>query len=291
METLEKGTDQKRQDFLKAVVLDPKKMQGVWELKIQISNSQGTKAFGGRRLTTYIHPLTGIRVPLIDMDGQATLGFMIDKPTMRLFPDTNLMDRRTVDWLICHPEVGIEGIDLVDQVKIKKQSNPPITLKNVDRQELSMIDEQDSVDVVIGKLSDDNPKTGISLERLRYLLAYFNLPYFDARWIQNKTTEKKILRQKIKSFARGKSASGELNANLIDGVLTDIDNLKYSYEFKEMLRYDIIREANGIYKFNNVPVGSNETSVISWLKNNLDIYTEMVAILYPKLKADGFNFK
>jgi len=291
METLEKGTEEKRQDFLKAVVIDPKKMQGVWELKIQISNSQGTKAFGGRRLTTYIHPLTGTRIPLVDLDGQPTLGYMIDKPTMRLMPDTYPMDRRIVDWLICHPEVDVEGIELTDKIKSKKLSNPSISLKNVDRQELSLIDDQDTIDVVIGKLSDDNPKTGISLERLRYLLAHFNLPYFDARWIKNKTTEKKILRQKIKLFARAKSPSGELNALLIDELLTDIDNLKYGYEFKEMLRYDIIREANGIYKFNNVPIGSNENSVISWLKNNLEIYAEMVSALYPKLKADGFNFK
>lgn len=288
---METTVEERRADYLKAVVIDPKRMTGVWELKIEITNSQGTKAFGGRRLTSYIHPLTGMRVPLINLDGQEELGYMIDKPTMRLHPDTNLMHRRIVDWLITHPLVGVEGIELTDLITSKKESNPVVTLKNVDRQELSMIDDQDTIDVVIGKLSDDNPKTGISLERLRYLLAYFNLPYFDIRWIKNKTTERKLLRQKIKNFARGTSPSGKLNAVLIDEVLTEIDNLKYYYEFKEMLRFDVIREANGIYKFNNVPIGSNEDSVISWMKNNLEIYTEMVAILYPKLKAQGFTFK
>jgi hypothetical protein len=291
METSTLTIEEKRENYLKAVVLDTKKMKGAWELKIEVTNSQGTKAFGGRRITTYIHPLLGTRVPLIDLDGQETLGFMIEKPTMILRPDTNLMDRRTIDWLIAHPEVGVEGIALTDLVASKKQSNPTITIKNLDRQELSMIDDQDTIDVVIGKLSNDNPKTGLSLERLRYLLAYFNLPYFDIRHIANKTTEKKLLRQKIKNFARGTDAAGKLHAVLIDEVLEQIDNLKYNYEFKEMLRYDIIRESNGIYKFNNVPIGSNESSVILWLKNNLEIYTEMTAILYPKLKADGFNFK
>lgn len=294
METLEKekGTlEERRADYLKAVVVDPKKMEGVWELKIEISNSQGTKAFGGRRVASYIHPLTGTRVPLINMDGQEELGFMIDKPTVRLYPDANPMHRRIVDWLIAHPEIGVEGISLTDKVNIKKMSNPSITLKNVDRQEMSMIDEQDTIDVVIGKLSDDNPNTGISLERLRYLLAYFNLPYFDIRYIKNKTTERKFLRQKIKNFARGKNQLGELNALNIEKVLKSIDNLKYSYEFKEMLRYDIVREANGMYKFNNVPIGTNEDSAINWLKNNLEIYTEMVSELYARLKADGFTFK
>lgn len=292
METLEKEKKEDgRATYLKAVVLDPKKMKGIWELKINISNTQGTKAFGGRRLTTYIHPLTGTKVPLINVDGQEELGFMVDKPTMRLHPDTNLMDRRIVDWLIANPQVGVEGIELTELISSKKISNPEITLKNVDRQELSMIDDQDVIDVIIGKLSDDNPKTGLTLERLRYLLAYFNLPYFDMRWISNKTTEKKLLRQKIKTFARGTSPSGKLNATLIDNVLNEIDNLKYSYEFKEMLRFDIIRESNGIYKFNNVPIGSNEGSVTKWLKENLEIYTEMTAILYPKLKAEGFTFK
>jgi hypothetical protein len=288
---METTLEERRTDYLKAVVIDPKKMTGVWELKIEITNSQGTKAFGGRRLTTYIHPLTGIRVPLINLDGEEELGYMIDKPTMRLHPDTNQMDRRIVDWLISHPKVGVEGIELTDRISAKKESNPTVTLKNVDRQEMSMIDDQDTIDVVIGKLSDDNPKTGISLERLRYLLAHFNLPYFDIRWIKNKTAERKLLRQKIKNFARGTSPSGKLNAVLIDEVLSEVDNLKYSYEFKEMLRHDIVREANGIYKFNNVPIGSNENSVISWMKNNLEIYTEMVGALYPKLKQEGFTFK
>lgn len=292
METLEeKKVEDGRTTYLKAVVLDHKKMNGVWELKININNTQGTKAFGGRRVTTYIHPLSGLRTPLINVDGQEELGYMIDKPTMRLYPDTNLMDRRIIDWLIANPEIGVEGIELTDLVASKKVSNPSITLKNVDRQELSMIDEQDTIDLVIGKLSDDNPKTGVTLERLRYLLAYFNLPYFDMRWITNKTTEKKLLRQKIKNFARLTSSSGKLNATLISDVLNSIDNLKYNYEFKEMLRFNIISEANGMYKFNNVPIATNEQGVVIWMKNNLEIYAEMTAILYPLLKQAGFSFK
>ena len=286
-----KKTDDGRTTYLKAVVLDHKKMNGVWELKININNTQGTKAFGGRRVATYVHPLTGTRVPLINVDGQEELGFMIDKPTMRLYPDTNPMHRRVIDWLIANPEIGVEGIELTDLVSSKKVSNPDITLKNVDRQELAMIDEQDTIDMVIGKLSDDNPKTGVSLERLRYLLAYFNLPYFDLRWITNKTTERKLLRQKIKNFARGTSPGGKLNAELISDVLESIDNLKYNYEFKEMIRYNIIGEANGMYKFNNVPIATNEQGVVNWMKNNLDIYGEMTSMLYPKLKAAGFTFK
>lgn len=293
METsTEKGTtEQRREEYLKSVVIDPKKMKGVWELKIEITNTQGTKAFGGRRLTSYVHPLTGMNTPLVNMNFQEELGLMIDRPTMRFFPDDNPMERRIIDWLIAHPQVGIEGMELKDSVLNKKESNPSITLKNVDRQEMSSIDNEDTIDVVIGKLSDDNPKTGISLERLRYLLAHFNLPYFDIRYIKNKITEKKYLRQKIKTFARQINSDGSLNATKVDAVLNEIDDLKYSYEFKEMLRFAIIKEAFGVYKFNNVPVGSNETSVIAWMKANLEIYAEMVGELYPRLKAEGFTFK
>jgi hypothetical protein len=287
----EPTTEERRQEYLKSVIIDPKKMQGVWELKIEIHNTQGTKAFGGRLLSTYTHPLTGMRIPLVNLNFQEELGLMIDRPTMRYMPDENPMDRRIIDWLIAHPEVGIEGVELKDGVKSKKQSNPTISLKNVDRQEMSNIDNEDTIDVVIGKLSDDNPKTGISLERLRYLLAHFNLPYFDVRYIKNKTTEKKFLRQKIKSFARGINSDGSLNATKVDDVLNEIDDLKYSYEFKEMLRFAIVKESFGVYKFNNVPIGSNETSAILWMKSNLEIYTEMSGELYPRLKAEGFTFK
>jgi len=292
METTEKGTtEDRRAEYLKSIVLDPKRMEGVWELKIEITNTQGTKAFGGRLLSTYNHPLTGMRTALVNLNFQEELGLMIDRPTMRFHPDQNPMDRRIVDWLISHPEVGVEGVTLKDGVLNKKASNPSITVKNVDRQEMSNIDNEDTIDVVIGKLSDDNAKTGISLERLRYLLAHFNLPYFDIRYIKNKTTEKKYLRQKIKTFARGINGDGSLNATKVDKVLSELDDLKYTYELKEMLRFSIIKEAYGVYKFNNVPLGSNADSVILWMKNNLEIYTEMVGELYPRLKSEGFTFK
>jgi hypothetical protein len=66
--------------------------------------SQGT-ASHGRRLAAYINAY-GKTYPLIDADGQETLGFMIGCFGMRLHPDTNLMHRRTIDWLISSPEVG-----------------------------------------------------------------------------------------------------------------------------------------------------------------------------------------
>lgn len=289
---METGTlEEKRQNYLKAVVIDPKKTQGVWELKIDVKNTQGSLAFGGRRLNTYIHPLTGTRVPLIDMDGQETLGFMIERPTMRLHPDVNQMDRRTIDWLLSHPEVGVEGVELTDVISKKKLSNPSVRIKNIDRQEMSAIENEDRIDFVIGKISDDNPKTGLSLERLRYLLAHFNLPYFDIRYIKNKTTEKKFLRQKLKNFARGIEKDGSLNADKIDKIIDEIDGYKYNYEFKEMLRHNIIKESHGMYKYDNVPLGSNDQSVINWMKTNLEIYTNMTAALYPILKTEGFNFK
>jgi hypothetical protein len=291
METVEKTKDEKRTDYLKSVVTDPKKMQGVWELKIEISNSQGVKAFGGRMLTAYDHPLTGEIIHLVNLNHKAEMGLNIDRPTMVFYPDTNLMDRRKVDWLLAHPEVGIEGINLKSEINRFKVSNPTIMLKNVDRQEMTNIENEDAIDVIIGRLSDDNPKTGLSLERLRYLLAYFNLPYFDLRYINNKTTEKKFLRTKLKNFARIINSDKSLNAKKIEEVLDSIDSLKYSYEFKEMLRFSIIIESNGSYKFNNVPLGSTEDSVITWMKNNLEIYTEMVARLYPELKKAGFDFK
>lgn len=289
METTE--VKDKRETFLKSVVKDPKRMTGVWELKIDVKNAQGLKAFGGKILSDYIHPLTGKRVHLINMDNQIELGLHLARPTTVYRPDDNPMDRRIVDWLLCHPKVGVEGIDITDGLKAKKESNPLIHLKNVDRQEMGLIDNEDKIDVIIGRLSDNNPKTGISLERLRYLLAYFNLPYFDIRYIKNKETEKKFLRQKIKNFARNINSDGSLNAEKVEAVLNEIDNLRYNYEFKEMLRNSVIKESHGIYKYNNVPLGSTDDSVISFFKNNLEVYTEMVGQLYPILKEQGFTFK
>lgn len=280
-------TKDPRQEYLKAVVTDPKKMLGVWELTIKITNTQGVKAFGGRMLTKYVHPLTGKMTALFDMDNTEQLGLMIDKPTMVYHPDTIPMHRRIVDWLIAHPEVDIEGVDLREGVKEKKQSNNSIKLKNVDRQEITEIDNEDRIDYIIGKISDENPKTGLSIERLRYLLAYFNLPYFEFRFITNKLTEKKFLRKKLKNFARGE-VNGELNADKIKVALDEVDNLKIHYEFKEMLRNGLITESYGTFKFNNVPLGSTEESSVTFLRTNTTIYNEICNDLYPMLKKQGF---
>jgi hypothetical protein len=43
MKVKEPTTEERRQEYLKSVIIDPKKMQGVWELKIEIHNTQGTK--------------------------------------------------------------------------------------------------------------------------------------------------------------------------------------------------------------------------------------------------------
>lgn len=291
METKQKTQNERREEYLKAVVVDPKTMGNKWELRIQISNSQGIKAFGGRMLTAYLHPLTGVSVPLVNLEGQPEIGFMIDRPSMILDPINNPMDRRIIDWLLAHPEVNVEGLSLTDKINSGKKPNSTVSLVNIDRQEMDLIDNENIIDLVIGRLSDESPLKGLSLAKFRYLLAYFNLPYFDRRYITAKTTEKKLLRSRLKNFARTTDSLGRLNAQKIAEVLDEAENLKYHYEFKEMLRLDIVVESNGSYKFHNVPIGSTIESAVNWIKNNLDVYTEMQAALYPALKKEGFEAK
>lgn len=287
--TTEKPLEERRQEYLKSVVIDPNQMGNKWEIHVAVTNTEGSKAFGGLQLSDYIHPLTGANVPLIDLNGHKLLGLMIDKPTKVYDPVNNPMDRRIVDWLIAHPRVHVQGLKMKNEVLSKKDSNPQITLINLDRQEMTEVDNENRIDAVIGKLSDENPKTGLSTQKLRYLLAFFNLPYFDLRHIQNKTTEKKFLRTKLKNFARIQNADGSLNADKVEAELERIENLKFWYELKEAIRYDIVRESYGSYKYNNVPLGTTLESVVIFLKQNLDVYNEMLGILYPKLKEDGFT--
>ena len=287
----EKSLEERRSDYVKAVVVDPKQMKGVWEVSIEITNSQGIKAFGGRFLTEYAHPLTGKTCKLFNVNGEPELGLHLAQKTTQFFPDTNANDRLIVDWMLVHPEVGVQGISLTEKALNKKISNPTITMKNIDRQEMTVLEDEDRIDTVIGRLSDVSSTKGLSLKKLRYLLAYFNLPYYDLRYVTSKATETQFLRKKIKTFARipDKDSKGLMNCDKIEAVLNEIDDLKYNYEFKEMLRFKIITESYGSYKFNNVPLGSTEEIVITFAKQNLDVYAELVGLLYPLLKDNGFS--
>lgn len=275
-----------------SVITDENEIGNIWEIVVKLTNPKGVAAFGGRYLTDYIHPLTQRKTPLFNVDGQRLIGFNIEKPTMRLYPKKNYNDRLVLDWLLAHPEVTVEGIGLKKDILSKKKKGGKIILKNLDKQELQSFDEEEVIDILLGRLSLEGGPQAVSLAKLRYILAYFNLSYRDGRYVKDPRTEKKMLRRRIKEYARiiDKDPSSpdyrKSNARKISAILDKIDNYKIVYEIKEMIRFGILREEYGMFKYNNIPVGTQIDSVVKFFNNSAEIYTEATEALYKALKEE-----
>lgn len=275
-----------------SVIIDENEIGNIWELKVKLTNPKGVSAFGGRYLTEYIHPLTQKKTYLHNVDGQALLGFNIEKPTMRLYPNKDFNHRLLLDWLLAHPEVTVDGISLKEEVVNKKKKGGKIILKNLDKQEIQSFDEEEIIDVLLGRLSLEGGPQQISLAKLRYILAYFNLSYRDGRYIKDPKIEKKMLRRRIKEYARiidndpSSPDYKQSKARKITAILDKIDNYKIIYEIKEMIRLSIIREEYGMFKYNNIPVGTKIDSIVKFFNDSVEIYTEATESLYKALKQE-----
>lgn len=252
----------------------------IWQIEVAITNPMGVKAFSGKMLSQYKHPITGKTEFLKNPDGDILTGYVIEKPKKIIKPYESQQAMNDLLWLLAHPEVTVEGIDLNVNVKSKKRSTG-IVLKNLDKQEIEAMDDEDFVDKIIGRISEDVGPKSLGVKKLRSLLAFFNLPYRDGRYLKNPKAEKKSLRSKLKSFVRAIDNDGtspyygKPNAYKFAEILEDVDNYEIYYQVKEMIRLGVITESHGYYRYNNVGIGTNIESMVNYLKNHLEVLEEM----------------
>ena len=258
-------------------------LKGKWRLSYKTSNSNGNRAFGARLLSAYNHPLTQKKRFLFDVNGTKLLGYSIDKFDTILDPDNNAIEIIFVDWLLAHPEVGVEGVSAEVLKKMKKNSNPKIMLINIDVQEVQEIDDIEAIDVVVGMISITSGVNAIGIEKLQWLSATNGIKYRDKRYLNNNASHTKILRSALKSFVR-KSTK---NAEQVLGQLKNLESLKINYEFQEMLRLKMVIFSNGFYKYNNAPIGSNLDSATSFFITNPEVYAEAIYTLKRLVKEES----
>lgn len=254
------------------------KIRGVWKLVYIVGNSQGPSAFGGKHLPTYPNPFTGQKTYLRNVDDMTLTGHMVDKVIRLLHPEENENERLLISWLICHPDVIVEGVKDLDEKIIRAKRDNKVKLICITDNELEEFDNQDFIDKIIGRISLENGKGSIGIDRLRYVLAYLNMAYTDPRF--EGVAEKKSLRSKLKNYVRKDLA----NAKQVSDALENINVAQDLYEFKEMVRLHILKVTGGVFRFNGIPLGSNADSVLSFLMANVDVKTEILAQLYKKLE-------
>lgn len=251
-----------------AFINDQKKLKGRWKLTVKLANPLGESGFAGHLLGEYPDPFTGKTRRLVNTNLQPLLGYQINYPITIFNPDENRQDYLNVNFLLGHPKVGVEGIDLINLVKANKESNPTYILTNLDEQNMEEDENQDIIDQVLGRLSLNNK---IKLHELRALLATLDLNYIDRRYITNPNTEKNKLRSIVKNYAR---VSVE-NAIKVKEILNDMENATYIFNIKELIRHGLMVVSYGNYKYDGKVVGMDLESVVATFKSVPDVWNEI----------------
>jgi len=251
---------------------------GRWLLTYEIKNNQGPMAFGGKHLSPYPNPYTQQKTWRKSVNGTALNGLMMDRLSKIYLPDEYPQDKLDVNWLIMHPEVKVEGVKDLDPKIVSAKTGMQITLKCLDYVVMQDIEDEDFIDRVIGRLTLDGGTQAIGLEKLRYVLAALGQSYYDNRY--EGAAEKKMLRSKLKTWTR-KSIE---NARLVQEAIDSMDESQDNYYFKEMLRFKVLVPSNGVYKFQNTPIGANESAVNAFFSNHPDTKAAAMEALMKLLK-------
>lgn len=254
-------------------------IKGRYRLLYKVTNSQGI--FGGFHLPVYANPFTKQKTFLKNADGLALNGHLIDRPSKMLDPDLDPNIKYLVSWLICHPQVRLEGFpkeDIDEKILSTKKGNTKVKLVCMDHQESAKFEQEDFQDKLIGILSLDLGKNMISLAKSRYLLAYLNMPYRDPRFADSEISERRALRSKLKTHVR---ASYE-NAVMVQEAIDNLEEAQRIYEFKELVRLKILNLVNGLYKFQNATLGTSYDSVNAFFENHPEVRAEALSILYKE---------
>lgn len=266
-------------------VADKTLLNGNWKLTYTTTNRSGAAGFGGRMLTSYKDAVTGGVRNLYNNEGLMTPGYFIDTLVTIFKPEEDPYHRVVLDWLIAHPEVGVqkEHIQISQQYHKIKNDNPQITLVNLDHEDVTDLIHEDFIDKLIGKIVIDAGPNAISLEKLRFILSTLERPYRDAKYMNDTKIEKQKLRQHLKAFIR----SSYENAEKVEKVLENLDKAKFVYQIKEMLRLEILSIHAGMYKYLGNPLGTSTDSIIQYFNNNPEFYKELEGLLYEALKNES----
>ena len=283
MENTVKDSVKENREKMKSPLVD---VSGRWKLTYKTRNKEGALAFGGRTIDEYENPTTGLKVRRKMANGTSEPFYFLSALKVIFLPDVKVQDRLDVEWLLTHPEIAIDGYDkLPDYYKKIKNTNSQMKLVCLDQQEMTKVEDEDFIDKLVGRLSAEGGPQAVGLERIRYIMAQLNLPYRDSRYMENKETEKKVLRSKLKSFVRANRG----NAEKVYKILENESSAQTTFTFKEMLRVGIIIQENGMFKFQGLPLSVSYVGILENWENNPTLKADMYAALEEKLKQEGIS--
>jgi len=231
-------------------------IKGRWQLVYTPKNPENI--FGGKGLMPYKNPRTGEKIPLVDIySGRAIQQYMVDKLQKILNPQIP-QDLVYIEWLIHHPQVIIEGYDeFPKEYKANKQDNSNIKLIALDYQEMSEIEDEEFIDKLVGRLSQEGGVTALSLEKFKVILHSIGRSYRDERYSSDPSKEKKFLRKTLKAFVR----SSIKNAEHVSKQIDELDGLRNEYYIAEMLRLKVFTHQNGQFRYQGTPIAASTAKI------------------------------
>tara|TARA_A100000172_G_C3044260_1_gene111878 strand:- start:62200 stop:63045 length:846 start_codon:yes stop_codon:yes gene_type:complete len=261
---------------------DGDKNQGRWKLEHIIAEDQIHK-FSLTTLPAYQHPVTG-QTYVPSENGRPLSHLVVDKIILIFDPSRNADQKRIIDWLILHPEVKVDGLELSEQQKNNKVK-ARFKLVNLDMQDLTEMDENNIIDEMVGRLSFAGGPNSVGITKLRYAAAAVGVSYKDKRHANNPDAEKKHLRNKLKKYVR----RGRKQAEEFQTIINNVENASRMFAIKVLLDKKEISFEYGIYKYNGHLLGSSLESAVGALEVSPDLHAEMLDKAKTYLREDNFK--
>lgn len=253
-------------------------IKGTWKLTYKLSNPNGVAGFTGRHLTGYPDRVTGKERHLFDMNGTLVPSFAINKQVEYFNPEKDPYHAEILDWLIGHPQVGLPGVKLgiPNGYYASKRTNPPITLINMDHEIVEDLEEEGFIDKLCGMISQDSGPNAISVKKIRMVLAKLDMQYYELKYLTEPAIESSKLRKKLKDFCR---VSYE-NAKKVADIFDNLEDAKLELEIRELIRKELVTNNNGMFMYQNNPIGVGTESIKKRFRNDPDFYARLMEDLY-----------
>lgn len=277
---METETIKKQKVTNKGSLVNPEYLTGRWKM-IYTPENVLKDAFGVKLLPPYRNPFTKELIFPLDENNVPMLGFAVDQLVSYFNPDKddNLEHYNAIAFLIGHPEVNLPGVPIDEKFASQKQDNCKITLVSIDFADQEEMQDQEIIDLMLGRLSFETGKLAIGLEKIEWVLAKLNLPFRDKRYINDKGQLKRQLRKVLKNHIRGSAEK----ASEVETILDNLEDAKKHWVVLSCIDLDLFTFSAGTFKHQNHPIGFNVESCVDYLKMNSEHYAMLQTELYKEL--------
>ena len=211
--------------------------------------------------------------------------FVATKVRTVLDPDNSEIDRLNVSSLMKNNNVKLFGMSDSEHKSLVskglKKSNPRFMLKSLNHASSKKFDQTKSLIKARFVLYDDN--SNLDKQKLIWLCSYFGIPYRND--ISDVKKYKENLVNRLDKFIQ----KSQENIDLFLKTLDEIKSIEVNYYITELMRMGIVSFYNGIYKFEDRPIGATVKDIISFLESSPTLYESMKKKVFEDNKGKAYG--